>query len=764
MKIAFIIPSPTVLKHDWYKDLLYQKVGIANLAGWLMRAGYSDISQYDFNNQIKKIYEKRPDKIRLMLYSDDKAVKKFLKSDELSIRKQTEFLINALKVKEHNIFSISLSAFLGDIAEINLGINIVECMAKILKRKFPKSLILLGGLQNMSMSLQREKYIKILKECKYIDCAVCGEGHNILLNIIRAFEKGITIDKKNYPNAKLDKIDENFLIEAYTNAGEEGPHYFSLLPDDEVRQKNIPIGFPYYDKKNSKAYSYSGEEIKKFYHLPEFKKTTKQGIDNYLTLQVSFGEGCPFNCFFCSSAHSPMFYLDIKDSIEILKIIKNELGCQHFLFYDPNFNPTYKYAHDFLEAIIKAKLNILWSDCFNLRNLDKELISMMREAGVIKIVAGVEYPTDRMLKYINKGITLEQINRNLEYLDKEGIWNHVLLITGMPTETWDDVKEMEKWLLETKDIVNSYTVGSFHMVSGSPFYKNPEKFGFKLKDAMELYCQYEFGEKNGLTWEKKRVQNIISNQHIRNFIDEIKGSHKPTSSRMDDSHLLMYLYRNLGHKRKKEIEKIYEDAYTVNPHIEPALKHLTEELKRSNSTLNKTLKKTGMSLFIKESGNENIIFTISKGEVSFECSLRARSEDILINKSENIFQGDFFALKTYDIKNRFQNNIELTAFAKRIGAELLIENVQPAKGTATIIFTMKKYTVRFELYPCDGMLSFKYDILSGESNDVLMNKIGHLLLKTVKIKDLNNKKDITEIKNTIPEILKVIESCSIKKT
>src|ERR1035437_2805491 len=103
MKIAFITPSPIVLKHDWYRDLLYQKVGVPNLVGYLKRAGFSDISQHDFNNQIRLAYAKNPKLVRLMLYADDKAVKHFLHGDDHDIQKQTEFFLDTLSIEDKNL-------------------------------------------------------------------------------------------------------------------------------------------------------------------------------------------------------------------------------------------------------------------------------------------------------------------------------------------------------------------------------------------------------------------------------------------------------------------------------------------------------------------------------------------------------------------------------------------------------------------------------------------------------------------------------------
>ncbi|HBA61957.1 MAG TPA: hypothetical protein DCZ92_14315 [Elusimicrobia bacterium] len=767
MKIAFLTPSPTVLKHDWYRDLLWQKVGIPNLAGFLKRAGFPDITQYDFNNQICRAYEKTPGKVRLMLYADEASVAAFLGGKTKTpgareISRQTAFFIDELGVKEHDLFGISLSHFLGDNREIDLGIRLAECLAKALKERFPGAKIMLGGMQNMSGQFQRDNYKKMLRDCPEIDYAVCGEAHAAMLELCRAVEAGREF--RGTTQLNIEKAGAGLLIQGGITGKMDDAHsyYFAPRLAGEVKDPSVPFGFPAYDKANSRDFSYTGRRIREFYHLPPplAREEKRFAPDNYLTLQVSFSEGCNFNCLFCSNAGSGVFALDLDESIRMLKIFRDELGCRHFLFYNPNFNPTYKYARAFLERIIKEKLDILWADCFNLRNMDGEMIALMREAGVIKVVAGVEYPTPRMLKYINKGITVDKINRNLEDLHKAGIWNHVLLITGMPTETAADIKELEAWLRDTKDLINAYTVGSFHMADGSPFSKDPEKFGFKLKDAMKLYCQTEFDEEGGLAWREKARQNELNNRHIRRYIDDLKGSQKPTASRMDDSHLLMYLYRVLGHGRKKEIERLYEDAYTVNPHIAESYAHLNSQVRLPSSGLNAALRRAGVSIELEGSTPENISFSLGKGAARLGCSVMARSEATLINPGDDRVHGDFFLLTSQETDMKDRYNRELAELLGSAGGRLVTEGSEPEKGRFTLRLDAKSGSARFVVSLRSRPPSCGYAVISGKPGRELLGRAADLLLASASAGSGAGSLagDLTTVKRCLPEVLAAAES------
>jgi len=679
MKISFITPSPSTLKQEWYRDLHYQKVGVPNLAGWLRRAGYPDIRHYDFNNQVTRAYAARPGSVNLMLYADADAVRRYLRSGGGALEAQTGELLDLLKVRDSRLFGLSLTYFLGDELEIKLGVRLAQCLARVLKERFPSCSVLLGGLQNMDTAVQQAEYEQLLKECPQIDYAVCGDAHRAALLVCRALEAGREPAAAGPIRAR--KINKSLLLYE-TEPGEKAPapnRYFEPLPDGELRDPSVPPGYPAYDPVNSRGYAYTPSKIREIYRLPAESVKLLKGPgekEKYLLLQVSFNEGCPFKCYFCSGAGTEVFSLSSAEAVGVLRRLKEEHGCRHFLFYNPNFNPTAAYAKNLLREIIKAKLDILWADCFNLRNIDAEMIDLMCAAGAVKVVAGLEYPTRRMLKYINKGLSLEQANRSLEALHKAGIWNHVLLITGLPTETWDDVRELEAWLKKTDPYVDAYTVGSFHMVHNSTFHKNPEKFGFGLGKALRLYSQSEFDEKGGLPWEQKHDQNIRSNRHVVEFINRMKGTPKLTGTRMEDSHLLMYLYRSLGRGRKDLVRALYRAAASENPHIAAAHAGLLARLKDPGSPLNALLRRAGATLDSVSRTPEELEFTLRRGGAAARCSLRARSEDILLNPAWNRLHGRHFVLHYDPAGPALLEDPALAALARKTGATLALG--QPA--------------------------------------------------------------------------------------
>ena len=94
-----------------------------------------------------------------------------------------------------------------------------------------------------------------------------------------------------------------------------------------------------------------------------------------------------------------------------MKELKEEYNTSFFFFLSSTINISKKYINELCDEIIKNNLNIYWSDCARFNEMDKETLIKMRKAGCIRLIYGLETASPKMLKYIDKRITLEQASR-----------------------------------------------------------------------------------------------------------------------------------------------------------------------------------------------------------------------------------------------------------------------------------------------------------------------------------------------------------------
>lgn len=357
---------------------------------------------------------------------------------------------------------------------------------------------------------------------------------------------------------------------------------FGPQGDHERRALFNPSIFvtPWFDKRNTEKRKLSGRELLQCYHLNgEWEQRLgRYAADRVAILPMVFMEGCNARCAFCAYSMTNMVKRDAKEVVRAMAWMRDEYDIRYFHFLNTNINGSMQYAEAFCDALIAAKLDVFWSDCANLWALNERLLEKMRRSGAVRFTYGVECPSDRMLDYIGKGITVKQAHQRLKQASDLGIWNHLLLITGLPTETEEDTKHFVDFLEQSADYANAYSISSFYLISSSLMGAFPERYGLEmLVNASGLLEDQAFNEKGGLGWAQKKRQIVRSTEIITDAIQRIKKDPKYWSGAID-LELLFWLYDRLGHDNKADIVRCYEDAFLGSPahpkSYVPALKNL----------------------------------------------------------------------------------------------------------------------------------------------------------------------------------------------
>jgi len=645
MNIGFISPTFRVLEMNWEHDYEMVKLGVPTVMGHLYRLGHRDLEHWDFDAQICDACAEDPNAFDLRQYFDQALVTGFLKGTDDSLRPQTEKLLDVMGVTEKTIYGISLSAVLDRIVNVMALAAVGQCMAKVLRERYPASAIIIGGLQASPDSTQPAIYKQIMEECPAIDFAFVGHVEVITIQTFRNIWNGDRKRNRMLGPRVLYRDDDGSVrfgtdgdagvgddvltlqglrkgVPEHTNIGANAMAAAGGLTDTVIaatslmRRKvvidgvqhtpapvdskaadfertdltgkeagahaydTIPAAVPVFDPKLVNLFRYSGRQIMKRFHFDRetMLKYSRFEDDKIVVLPHIFIRGCNAPCGFCSYAYTKIEGEDLAQTVAGLKFLSETYDCKHFHFLNTQINSVYKYAEMFCDALIDQKLDLLWSDCCNMRSLDEHLLEKMQKSGAMRLVFGVESPEDSMLRMINKGMNTETIERLLKASHELGIWNHVLLIAGMPHETKPKQDRIMEFLERTAPTVDFYSVSSYYLIATSPWGKNPEKFGIdRLTDSTAFLEDQAFNEipggkweSEGLRWPEKKKQIVESTQRFYKTITAAKGQSRSVAGNID-LYLLMFLYRALGHGRKAEISKLYlETAKTIFPGQGPA--------------------------------------------------------------------------------------------------------------------------------------------------------------------------------------------------
>lgn len=153
--------------------------------------------------------------------------------------------------------------------------------------------------------------------------------------------------------------------------------------------------------------------------------------------------GCPAGCRFCikhvSYGASVRFRTpeNVVDEIEVLV----NLGVRKIHMYTDLFTVNREHVMGICEGILERKLPVRWTCNSRVDFVDLELLQQMRRAGCWLISWGIESGEPEMLKRMNKGITLEKVEKALGWAKEAGIMNWGYFIIGLPGETEASIRK-----------------------------------------------------------------------------------------------------------------------------------------------------------------------------------------------------------------------------------------------------------------------------------------------------------------------------------
>ena len=91
--------------------------------------------------------------------------------------------------------------------------------------------------------------------------------------------------------------------------------------------------------------------------------------------------------------------------------------------------------------LMNEGIKINWDCNTRVDLVDPELLRTMKKAGCNSIKVGIESGSERILKLMDKGITLERIQEAARLFREAGIHWTAYFMMGIPTETKEDVKK-----------------------------------------------------------------------------------------------------------------------------------------------------------------------------------------------------------------------------------------------------------------------------------------------------------------------------------
>lgn len=228
---------------------------------------------------------------------------------------------------------------------------------------------------------------------------------------------------------------------------------------------------------------------------------TERWIDSYPVYTFNTSRGCPFNCTFCSvqavwgRSYRCMSAERVVSDVE--HMIKY-YGLKVAYFREDHFTFKKSRVIDFCELILRKNIKIDWICETRVDKLnDLEYQKLMARAGCKVFYIGVESGSPRMLKFFNKGETVEQFIEAFNFAKQAGIKTYASFVVSAPTETSDDRKA-------TEDLVSKLQpdyIGN-NIYTGLP--------GSSLYEYVKENKLYEYVDSNNILYLKEHNRRVNS--------------------------------------------------------------------------------------------------------------------------------------------------------------------------------------------------------------------------------------------------------------
>ena len=198
--------------------------------------------------------------------------------------------------------------------------------------------------------------------------------------------------------------------------------------------------------------------------------------------KLTMAHGCYWGkCTFCDISldyikiYEPVAASLLVDRMEALIEQTGETG---FHFVDEAAPPSLMKA--LALEIIKRKLSVTWWTNIRFeKNFTQDLCFLLKASGCIAVSGGLEVASDRLLKLIDKGVTVEQVAQVTRNFTEANIMVHSYLMYGYPTQTIQetvDSLEMVRQLFEV-GVLQSGFWHQFALTAHSSVGLHPETYG-----------------------------------------------------------------------------------------------------------------------------------------------------------------------------------------------------------------------------------------------------------------------------------------------
>lgn len=245
------------------------------------------------------------------------------------------------------------------------------------------------------------------------------------------------------------------------------------------------------------------------------------------SLDVYTSRGCPQHCIFCynqSFNKSKYRTRNVDKVIQEIEYMAKRYCLDSFYINDDAFFTDIQRSHYFCQGLIDKKIGLAWG-CQGARidSLEELNLDLLEKSGCRYLYIGIESGSEKILKFINKQITIKQIKNIIKRISESNIIAHYNFMIGYPNE---GIEELYETIGLVDDIMKKdpkAQFSSFHLITpypGTEFYEIVQQYDFKPPSSVEEWANIRWETENA-SWLSPKVRKLVLNLTLLTyFIDK----------------------------------------------------------------------------------------------------------------------------------------------------------------------------------------------------------------------------------------------------
>ncbi len=343
-------------------------------------------------------------------------------------------------------------------------------LAFLMRKQLPRTHITVGG-PAMTQLLVRQHEDKIHKALGPFHSAVLYEGEEALLSLVNMLNRDETPERILGLGFNFGRLSSNSFERRMDSGSPQAPSGMTVSGGRRYNQNRILQAGQRARLETLPAPDFDGLPLE-LYFSPE------------LVLPYDPSRGCYWGkCAFChygltSKGTTRYRERPINQVVDHLKQLSERWKCRYFYFSQDTYAP--KTARKLSLALRAANMDIQWAtDIRPEPDLTPDCCRDYKAGGALSMALGIESASKRILKRINKGVTVEQMRSAIKNLAQAGIAAEAMCFTGFPTESFSDAMATLSFIEKLQDRIGLFICGRFGLCHGSLVASNPEKYGIE---------------------------------------------------------------------------------------------------------------------------------------------------------------------------------------------------------------------------------------------------------------------------------------------